>query len=351
MNKKVYEDKLKAAIIARFAGCALGAPVEMMEIGKLKEFCKEINQEFPPSNYFKKAPNPDGVRYKVGKGRDFTLPDMNYLSTDDDIMYTILSLIMMEELEEVTTESISEYWIKYLPLECTYTAERTTLKNLQQGVSYEKAYLGELDETDYIGAAIRIDGYGYIYPGKPEEAVKLAYQDAYLTHRDSGLYSALYFTALISLAFTSNDITASLYEALEYVPKDSVFYQEIEWALSVKDEVTNYDIANQYVTNRYPGMSWAHAINNACLTVWGVYIGRNNVEQGITETVAMAYDNDCTTATVGSVLGAYHGFSQIDTKWYKPWNNKILSYLNGIESFALDDIINRFLQIGLKNIK
>lgn len=347
--KKEYKDKLKAAIIGRFAGCALGAPVEMMEIGKLKNYCKEINQEFPPTNYFKEAPNPDGVRYKYGKGRDFTTTDMKYLSTDDDIMYTLLSLIMMEELEEFTTKNIAKYWVDYLPLDCTYTAEHTTLENLLNGVEYDIAYKGKLDETDYIGAAIRIDGYGYVNPGNPEEAIRLAYQDAYLTHRDQGLHSALYFTALLSLAFTSKDIENSLYEALNYIPKESTFHKEIQWALSIKEEVINYDIANKLVTERYPGMSWAHATNNACLTVWGIYLGRESFEKGITETVAMAYDNDCTTATVGSVLGAYHGMKQIDEKWYTPWNNKILSYLNNKKWFELDDVIERFYRLGIKN--
>jgi ADP-ribosylglycohydrolase len=97
-------------------------------------------------------------------------------------------------------------------------------------------------------------------------------------------------------------------------------------------------------------MSWAHAINNACLTVWGIYIGRNDIEKGITETVAMGYDNDCTAATVGSVLGAYLGISKLHQKWYKPWNDKVLSYLNGINEFSLDDIINRFFTLGKENL-
>lgn len=342
-----YNDKLKAAIIGRFAGCALGAPVEMMEFGKLLAFCEEINQELPPLNYFKKAPNPDDVRYKYGKGKDFTLPDMEFLSTDDDIMYTLLSLIMMEELkDDFNTKNISTYWQKYLPLECTFTAERTTLSNLNNGVQYDLAYKGEIDETEYIGAAIRIDGYGYVYPGNPEKAIELAYQDAILTHRGSGLYSAIYFTAVISMAFKSTDITKTLFEALKYIPVESEFYKEISWALSVKEKIIDFKVANQVIARRYPDMSWAHSINNACLTVWGIYIGRQSFEKGLTETVSMAYDNDCTTATVGSVLGAYHGFSQIDQKWYKPWNNRILSYLNGIPDFRLDDVIERFKKLA-----
>jgi ADP-ribosylglycohydrolase len=61
-------------------------------------------------------------------------------------------------------------------------------------------------------------------------------------------------------------------------------------------------------------MSWVHAINNVWLTVWGINIGKDDYTKGISETVAMAYDNDCTAATVGSVLGAYLGIEAIDKK-------------------------------------
>jgi len=351
MNKCKYKNKLQGAIISRFAGCALGAPVEMMEIGELKNFCKKIGNEFPPKDYFLKAPNPNGVRYKVGKGLDFTRGNMNFLSTDDDITYTILSLLILEDYGlDFTKKDISEYWMNYLPIECTFTAERTTLSNLLGGIDIDNAKYSDKDETEYIGAAIRIDGYGYIFPGNPDKAIELASRDANLSHIGDGVYSAQYFAALISLAFNSDNITQDLNKALAYIPEDSNFYKQVSWALSVKDKVSNYEIANKLVTERFPGMSWAHAINNACLTVWGIYIGRDSIEKGITETVAMGYDNDCTAATVGSVLGAYHGIDDLNEKWYKPWNDRILSYLNGIEEFSLKDIIERFYTIGSKNL-
>ncbi len=349
ITNKIYLEKLKGAIIGRFAGCALGAPVEMMELGKLRNFCKKTNQVFPPTDYFKVAPDPDSKRYSIGKGRHFTSSEMNFLSTDDDIAYTLLSLLMLEEKGiNLTTNDVADYWMKYLPIECTFTAERTTLQNLYDGIEPELAGTINNEEFEYIGAAIRIDGYGYINPGKPELAVKLAYQDAFLSHREDGLYSALYFSALVALSFTSIDIVKSMYEALKYIPKTSNFYEQVKWALSIKDEVLDYQTANYLVTNRFKEMSWAHAVNNACLTIWGINIGKKNFEKGITETVAMGYDNDCTAATVGSVLGAYFGINSIDEKWYKPWNNTILSYLNGIDEFQLDDVINRFYKLGLK---
>jgi len=350
MTPSTYRRKLQGAIIGRFAGCALGAPVELMELGQLKNYCASVpGQEFPPMDYFLQAPNPDGPRYKVGKGRHFTRHEMAFLSTDDDIAYTLLSLLMLEQHgHALTTEHVADFWRKYLPEECTFTAERATLRNLNNGIDPLIAATIDNPESDYIGAAIRIDGYGYINPGNPKEAARLASVDAWLSHREEGLHSAMYFAALIALAFESNDIDQSMHDALRYIPSDGTLYQELQWALSKMDDVKDYDIANRLVSDRYPSMSWVHATNNACLTVWGIHLGRNDYTRGISQTVAMAYDNDCTAATVGSVLGAYLGMEAIDRKWYQPWNNKILSYLHGVESFALDDVIERFYHLGTK---
>lgn len=347
LDDVTYLSKLKGAIVGRFAGCALGAPVELMSQEALIAFANSIEgQEFPPTNYFLQAPNPDSPRYLVGKGRQFTRHEMAFLPPDDDIMYTLLSLLMMEKHgRNLQVSDVAQFWLKYLPVECTYTAERTTLNNLMNGVSPQEAAIVNNLELDYIGAAIRIDGYGYVFPGNPHEAARMAYQDAILSHREEGLHSALYFSALISLAFTSDDLDQAMVDALDVIPSESKFYQEISWAISVKDTIHDYVTANAIVTNRFPGMSWVHAINNAVLTIWGINFGKHDFEKGISQAVAMAYDNDCTGATVGSVLGAYLGIEAIDSKWYKPWHNTIRSYLKVIPEFQLDDVIERFFRL------
>ena len=96
------------------------------------------------------------------------------------------------------------------------------------------------------------------------------------------------------------------------------------------------------MTARLAGMDRVHAINNACLTIWGLAIGGRDFSKIIGETVAMGYDNDCTAATAGSIAGAVFGSSAIPAHWSKNFNNKVISYLNGHSQFAIDDLVNRF---------
>ena len=62
----------------------------------------------------------------------------------------------------------------------------------------------------------------------------------------------------------------------------------------------------------------------------------------------MGLDNDCTAATAGSIVGAVIGKSGIPEHWYNKFNNTVVSYLNGIEEFKIDDVLSRFKNQALK---
>ena len=60
----------------------------------------------------------------------------------------------------------------------------------------------------------------------------------------------------------------------------------------------------------------------------------------------MGLDNDCTAATAGSFFGAAYGVDAIPEHWTKNFNNKLYSYINGVEKFALDDMVDRFTALA-----
>ena len=89
-------------------------------------------------------------------------------------------------------------------------------------------------------------------------------------------------------------------------------------------------------------MEHAHTNNNACLTVFGLMIGGNDITKVISETVAMGMDNDCTAATAGSIVGAIVGKKGLEKHWYKNFNNTLDTYLTNIGELKIDEIIKRF---------
>ncbi len=338
------KEKIKGAMVARFAGCILGAIVENWPIDRIIQKAEYEGIGFPPQRYWQQANDPWYYQYFV-KREKFTEPFMKFCPSDDDITYTLISLLIMEKYgKDFTTADVGEYWLEHLPVACT--AEDVALKNLKKGISADKA--GEIDNpySNLIGALIRADGFAYACAGRPHEAARLAYNDAYLTHRRNGIYGEMLFAAAIAAAFTAESGIEAIKIGMNEIPKNSLLYKDIEWAISKLDEVTDYASARKLVDERFAGQHCVHTNNNACLIVFGVHLGEGDVTKAISETVAMGLDNDCTAATVGSIIGAIEGFSKIDEKWYKTFNNTVKTYIKDNEFFDIDDAVERYAALN-----
>ena len=347
ISLETYRDKLRAAMLGRFAGCVLGCPVEGWSIENIKKYALECGIGFPPEDFWPKVPEPDLPRYIKFTFKDYTKPYFDGFPGDDDIAYTILSLLIAEEGngKNFTLQDVADAWIKYITL--AWTAEDIALKNLQKGVSPEEAAIVDNPYQEWIGADIRCDGYGYMAPGDPKKAASMAKTDALISHRGNGVYGSMYFAAVIALAFECETVWEALEKGLEYIPADCSLAEGIRWAMNIAPTVRDAEHANELVTKRYPGMHNVHTINNACLTVFALYLGGKDIGKVFANAVSMAYDCDCTAATAGSIAGACYGMKALDKKWYECFGDKIGSYFNGPESYSLEDILQRYEKMAL----
>lgn len=336
-----YAERLEGALLGRMAGCVLGAAVEFWPIKKMEALARENGQPFPPTDYWDYVPEPDAKRYNVSPNKAYTRKVMNGAPVDDDIAYTLLGLLILEDFgPHFTTSDVGKAWLKYLPMACT--AEHVALENLKKGVSPNKA--GELNNPfrEWIGADIRSDPWGYMAPGWPERAAEMAYRDACISHRRQGIYGEMFFAASVSAAFAVDDPISALKIGLTEIPKNCAMAKAVRWALKESKNIRNYKQAREAMENRFKGMNQVHTINNACLTIWGLTIGGTDFTKVISETVAMGMDNDCTAATAGSIAGAIVGKKGIPKHWYARFNNTVHSYLIGKKRFSITDILRRF---------
>jgi ADP-ribosylglycohydrolase len=196
--------------------------------------------------------------------------------------------------------------------------------------------------SQWIGADIRADPWGYAAPGWPERAAELAWRDASLSHRRQGIYGEMFFAAAISAAFAVDHPVEALRIGLSEIPRGCALSRALRWALGTASSIRSYREARAAVDARFPGMNPVHTINNACLTVFGIAIGGRDLGRVIGQTVAMGLDNDCTAATAGSITGAVLGRRGIPAKWHRNFNDTVHSYLVGKQSFTISGLVRRF---------
>ncbi len=338
-----FPERLAGSWLGRCAGCTLGSIVEGWTVERMERWADYLGDAYPLQDYWSQAEQPHNHKYETSLRADFTPAQMNGVPTDDDLNYTLLGLLILEEYGSgFTTDDLGKAWVQYLPF--AFTAEGIALANLRQGVAPLRAAEVGNPYLNWIGADIRSDPWGYAAPGMPEKAAEFAHRDAVVSHRRNGIFAAMFFSAAISAAFAVDSPLEALHIGLQEIPADCLLAREIRWALDIAPSIANYRDAAAAVEQRYTTMGGAHAINNTVLTIWGLTIGGDNFSKVIGETVAMGKDNDCTAATAGSIWGAVYGESAIPKHWTKNFNNTVHSFLYGKPSFAIDDVLARFIR-------
>ncbi|MCX7754238.1 MAG: ADP-ribosylglycohydrolase family protein [Anaerolineales bacterium] len=340
-DETIYADRLEGALLGRFAGCTLGAPVEFWPIDKMWNLARENGMDLPPLDYWKYVPEPYDIRYAVSPREAYTRDKMKGVPVDDDVTYTLLGLLILEDFgPNFTTEDVGAAWLKYLPYACT--AEDIALRNLKKGIPARQA--GEVDNPfcEWIGADIRSDPWGYLAPGLPEVAAEMAWRDAFLSHRRQGIYGEMYFSAVIAAAFAVDDPVEALHIGLTEIPRDCALAKAVRWALDEAPRIQHYRQARAAAETYCEGMSGVHTIINALLTIWGITMHGTDFSKVIGEVMSMGLDNDCTAATAGSIVGAVVGKRGLPEHWYRPFENTVYTYMIDHPEFKLDDVAVRF---------
>ena len=332
-----YDNRLKGAILARFAGCMLGAPVENWSIENMENFAFETNTSFPPTSYWNDVKDSEGLHYKRDKKYLFSKSKMNCVVADDDVTYTVLNALILDKFgRNYTSEQLLSFWKDHIPYACT--AEYCTMLGARQNKNINEI-VNNNPFIELIGAAIRADSFGYVCPGDPYNAAILAYKDACVSHKRNGVYGEMFLAATIAASFAVSSPLEAIKIGMKYIPNNCRLMKDLLWALSYENENLDYKKANELITKRFKHMNRVHTNNNMCAIVFSLIIGQKDFTKTIASCIAMGYDNDCTGASVGSIMGANLSLRGISKEWYEPFNNNIHTYIRGYESISIDKLI------------
>ena len=179
-----------------------------------------------------------------------------------------------------------------------------------RGIPAAQAASVENPYREWIGALIRADIFGYVNPGNPGQAARLALVDAQLSHEANGIYGELWAAALIAVALATDSVVEALTIALAAVPDGSRLAESQRMLLDLHAKGADADNALAWIEDALGHYNWVHTVNNAALITLGLLWGEG-FTGSVGLTISGGHDTDSAGATVGSVYRGLHGSEAI----------------------------------------
>ena len=346
----VGEDAFHGAWLGRCIGCALGQPVELWSGEDIRRWYKNAGK-YPIDGY---VPTVSGDKRNEGQATDEKIKGM---PADDDIRFTVLALLLAERKGYgFDTYDVGAHWMYSIPYRYVCTAENQVYLNFASVDEFgpwgrpenaldilKRERINEYRNPyrEWIGAQIRIDGYAYCAAGLPAAAAEMAYKDAFLSHTKNGIYSAMFFAALIACAFTEKSVEKCFETALSFVPERSRFYETALAAKRIGQTARSREELADRVINGMPKYNAVHALNNSAVCIASIFFANGDFANAVCTALTCGLDTDCNCATVGSFMGALVGAKQIPERFAKPLGDTFSSGMTGFDNASIKEFALR----------
>lgn len=342
-------DRIHGAWLGRSVGNTLGKPVEGLTRQEVEIYLKAVGQ-WPQTGYIPLLePLPEGVTHLHESSSFSAAGRFADAPRDDDVDWTILGLWLLEEYgHELTTEQIAAAWLDRLPFTQTFTAERVVYRNLVSGIPPHEAASVDNPYREWIGALIRADIFGFINPGDPAEAARLALVDARLSHEANGIYGEIWDAALVAAALVFDDALAALKAALPSIPRTSRLAESQLEMLALHERGVSADEALAWIDKHLGHYNWVHTVNNAAIITLGLLWG-TDFTSSVTLAISAGRDTDSTAASVGSIYGALHGSASIPADLVGTTHVHIRSAVRDFDRVTIAELAERTLNLIPQN--
>ena len=171
-------------------------------------------------------------------------------------------------------------------------------------------------------------------------AARYAYEDACVDHAGDGIYAEQFLAALESIAFIENDMNKLLDAGLSVIPVDSRLSLAIKDTRQWCSELSDWLAIRQKILDKWGNENFTDTVMNIPFAVMALLLGEGDFNKTICLSVNCGRDADCTTATVGSILGIINS-DCIDEKWLKSIGRKLVIN-DGITGISLPDTLDGF---------
>jgi ADP-ribosylglycohydrolase len=338
-------DRVHGGWLGRAAGCLLGKPVEKIPRDGIRAIA-ESTGNWPLRGYFTaEGLDPDvAARYPWNRASRATSLAENIagMPEDDDLNFALIALSLVERHgDTLTTDDVALAWLELVPGKRVFTAERIAYRNLLDGNEPDEAGTVGNPFADWIGAQIRADVYGWVYPGDPSKAAALAWQDGRLSHRRSGLYGAMFVAGVTSAAVVASTVGECVEAGLSVIPPGSRYAAAVRRGVELAGGDLDDEAAIDALYGEFGHLHWVHSLNNTALVTFALTRSGGEFVSAITTCVSGGWDTDSNGATVGSICGALAGAAALPPEWTDPLQNRLTTSIAGFDGIGFDELARR----------
>ena len=340
--------RIEAAWTGSVCGCMLGKPLEFSPTPAQLRGILEGVGAWPLNGY---------VSERILEHGALSLPPANQayrekldrVMPDGDLDSVVLGMLNLEQNgSDFTQEQIKDLWLKRLTVGSTFGPTRAFLVKAaldtlgeQQGAPCFDEWVSVLNPGDEGGGAMyRADAYGYACLGSPSLAAELAWRDAGMTHRRTGIYSAMFTAAAIAAAPAVQDPLDVFAIALQFVPQRSRFCADVSDALNEVAQAADW----QDGCERLHGASGTEnrgRVFQEAGTLINTLRFAQSIGDGICKQVMQRSAGNSHGATAGSLLGAYFGPGHLEERWITPFQDRFQTSLAWFGETSLSDLAQR----------
>src|SRR5207248_10832815 len=168
----------------------------------------------------------------------------------------------------------------------------------------------------------------------PEQAARLAREDAAVSHTANGAWAAAFMAAAHAATMADVSAAESADIGLAFVPAASRLGEAIRFA---RDAPGEWESVVDALYERYGSLHWVHAINNTALVAAAMY-RFTSFDEAVGAVVSSGWDTDTNGAAIGSIYGALGG---VDERWTAPLHDRFASSLPSFDAITLDELVAR----------
>jgi len=300
INPEVLKDKIAGGWAGKMIGVTYGAPTEFRAQGKIYT---------------------DSIRWKPS--------DIKGSMWQDDIYVQLTFLMSMDKYGmDAPSKKYQEMFAKagY----GLWHANMQARKNYYDSIFAPQSGMPENNiHADDIDFQIEADYIGFMSPGMPQTASKIADKIGRIMNYGDGVYGGIFVAALYSEAYFESDIPKIIDRALLSLPSESDYYKIIKDVIKLKKHYpTDWQSAWKELEDKWGDVDICRAGTtfnidaklNGAYIVMGLLYGEGDPLKTLEISTRCGQDSDCNPSNAMAVLGVIKGFKGLPENMQKGVN-------------------------------